>query len=87
MIATDYVILRGVRADAKIKIPLSRRPKRIATILDEAEFDRSNGAMVHNSSIFLEDRFHDWIYDDGRLSYYSRIALVADVLVVFEFTN
>lgn len=86
LFATDYVILRDVKADGKIRIPMERKPKKVATIIDEQAF-LENGAMVHNKTVFLEDQTHDWRWIDGYLMYYTRVAEVADVVVAFETSD
>ena len=82
--AVEYEILRGVRASGRIAVPLAREPVRVATIIDEQDFLESGGQMVHNRNIFLEDRLHDWDFRPGEFRYYSRVAEVADVLVVYK---
>ena len=84
--AKDYEILRGVQANGRIKLPLARQPVRVATLIDEEEFLKDK-LLVHNRTVFLEDRFHDWDYSQGQFTYYSRVAQVADVLVVYELVR
>lgn len=80
--ATDYTILRGVQANGGINIPLDRQPVRVATLIDEAGFKRDQ-LLVHNKTVFLEEKFHDWNWRNGQFRYYTRVAEVADVVVVF----
>ena len=80
--ATEYEILRNVKADGRIKIALARQPVRVATIMDEAAFSRDQ-LMIHNRTVFLEDRVHDWDWRDGQFRYYTRVSECADVLVVY----
>jgi hypothetical protein len=83
LIATDYTILRGVKADCTIRIPMTREPKKVATLIDETAF-LERGALEHNKTVFLEDRYHDWRWLDGIFVYYTRIAVVADVVIAFD---
>lgn len=83
MRALRYEILRGVEANGRKQIDMPDRPVRVATLLDEARF-LENHELIHNSTVFIEERHHDWLYQDGKFSYYSRVAKVADVLVVYE---
>ncbi|WP_157643861.1 hypothetical protein [Burkholderia ubonensis] len=84
LIATDYEILRAVPADGRSRgIPVARRPVRVATLLNEARFIDAGAALIHHDTVFLEDRIHDWDYRDGHFRYYTRVAQVADVVLVF----
>lgn len=80
--ATDYEILRNVKASCLIKIPLARKPVRVATLLNEELFLQDQ-YLIHHRTVFLEDRLHDWSHEDGHFRYYSRVADVADVVVVY----
>lgn len=80
--AIDFEILRGVKASGLIKIPLPQKPVRVATLVNEAEFLREH-LLIHHKTVFLEDRMHDWDWQDGQFRYYTRIAERADVLVVY----
>jgi hypothetical protein len=84
MKATRYKILRGIEANSRKQILLTEKPIRVATLIDEQNFLDRDGEMVHNQNVFLEDRTHDWDWRDGKFSYYTRIAEVADVLLVYE---
>lgn len=79
----EFEILRGVEANGRVSIPLERKPVRVATLIDEAAFLKDR-LLVHNASVFLEDAHHDWQWSSGRFTYYSRVAKVADVVVVYE---
>lgn len=81
--AVEYEILRGVRASGTVKIPLARKPVRVATLIDEQAFLKA-GILEHNRSVFLEDHLHDWTHSNGVFTYYSRVAQVADVVVAYE---
>lgn len=85
-IITDFEILRNVKAScAEVAGSLSRKPKCVCTIIDEETLLRTK-ALVHNETVFYEDRFHDWnITDKGEFRYYSRVAEYGDVLVVYEY--
>lgn len=84
MYATKYEILRGIPANAMIKHDLPVKPLKVCTIIDEAKFLASGGLLKHNQTVFFEDQFHDWLWDAGKLSYFTRVAAVADVIVVYE---
>lgn len=56
---------------------------RVATLIDEQAFMKGH-LLEHNVSVFLEDRLHDWQVMNGVFMYYSRVARVADVVVVYE---
>lgn len=84
LIAKDFAILRGVQASARASHPLARKPLRVATLLNEALFGELGHALLHRKTVFIEDEGHDWAWENGRFRYFTRIADVADVLVVFE---
>lgn len=96
MYSTDHIILRDIPADGKVRHRLQRKPVRVATMLDEVAFIERGNNLVHNCTVFLEDRLHDWNYipvnrdepnGPGDFTYYTRIKLRADVLIVFELTQ
>ena len=80
--AVDFEILHGLKAGSLVD--LVRQPIRVATIIDESAFDVDH-FLVHNKTVFLEDRYHDWMWRDGKLHYFTRVADVADVLVVYKY--
>lgn len=84
--AIEFEILRDVKASGLNKIPLPRQPVRVATLMDEDAFKRDQ-FMIHNRTVFLEDRMHDWDWRDGEFRYYTRVADRADVLVVYEIAD
>lgn len=85
--ALRYEILRGLEANGRKWVPMAEKPVRVATLLNEADF-LEDQVLRHNRSVFLEDANHDWqhrfVDGQGRFSYYTRIASIADVLVVYE---
>ncbi len=81
--AKDFEILRGLAANEQVKVALPRQPIRVATLIDEALFLETK-LLVHNQTVFLEDRIHDWRWTDGVFRYYTRVADSADVVVVYE---
>lgn len=83
-IAKDFLILRGIKADGRISLALERKPLKVATLLDEEQFNRNGNGLLHNRTVFLEDQMHDWVWENGRFRYFSRVAGVADVLIVYE---
>ena len=84
--AIRFEILRGLEANGRISVPLAEKPVRVATVLDEAAFNEDH-FLIHNQTVFLEDRVHDWSWENGLLRYYTRIATKADVLVVYEIKD
>lgn len=84
--AIEFEILRAVKASGLVKIPLPRQPVRVATLLDEDAFKRDQ-FLIHNRTVFLEDRIHDWDWREGALRYYTRVADCADVLVVYQIAD
>ncbi|WP_425953030.1 hypothetical protein [Ralstonia pseudosolanacearum] len=81
--AIDFEILRGVEANGRISVPLARKPVRVATMLNESAFNEDQ-FLIHNRTVFLEDHWHDWAWENGRFRYYTRVASKADVLIVYE---
>ncbi|MFY2658213.1 hypothetical protein ACOTC5_29890 [Achromobacter xylosoxidans] len=84
LIAVEYDILRGLAANCRVCVPLERKPVRVATLLKETQFVESGGALVHHHTVFLEDKTHDWDWDDGTFRYYTRVAQKADVVVAYQ---
>ena len=88
LVATEYEILRDVPASSRLSVPLARTPKRVCTVVDEQRFLASGGAMVHHETVFFEEKNHDWDWQEGRLSYYSRVYESGEkapaVLVVYQ---
>lgn len=84
LIAKKFEVLRGVEPSGRAVIALPRQPVRVATLIDEALFESIGHVLLHNKTVFLEDRFHDWDWIDGKFSYYTRVADKADVLIVYE---
>lgn len=85
--ALRFEILRNIKSDGRIKIPLSGVPVRVATLINEELFNEEQ-LLVHNRTVFLEDRVHDWhLTSQGDFSYFSRVADRADVLIVYELDS
>lgn len=84
LIATKFEILRGITSSGRLAVDLAAKPKRVVTLLDEPLFLSSGHQITHHKTVFFEEQFHDWRWSDGKLYYYSRVAQVADVLVVYE---
>lgn len=84
LIAKDFVILRGVRADGKANVELEREPLRLVTLIDEQAFRDYGNAVIQDVTGFFEARMHDWNWDNGRLRYFTRIAEKADLLIIYE---
>ena len=84
--ATRFIILRNVEANGRKRIPLEEKPMAVYTLLDEPKFN--DGYMLrHNDTVFIEDRFHDWDWNHGQFTYYTRVAESADVLIVYDREN
>lgn len=89
MIALDFEILRNIKSSGLIKIPMARKPVRVATLINESEFVARGHKLTHHSSVFLEDRFHDWNWTDGFFIYCAHSVEVggfADVVVVYALS-
>lgn len=86
--ALKYEILRGVKAGGPA-VSLATKPVRVATMINEESFNEDQ-VLHHAGNVFLEDYIHDWNWDaqsGGRFRYYSRVAEVADVLIVYEINK
>lgn len=78
-------ILRDVKAGGPA-VSLAVKPVRVATMINEESFNEDQ-VLHHAVNVFLEDYIDDWNWDQrdgGRFRYYSRVADVADVLIVYE---
>lgn len=84
--AIEFEILRGITANGRKRIPLERQPVRVATLLNEEAFNEDQH-LIHNKTVFLEDRMHDWEWREGQFRYFTRIAETADVLVVYRIED
>lgn len=88
LVATRYEILRGVRCDStKVAAHLPEKPARVTVLLDPEEFDKTK-EMTHWRNVFIDERLHDWDWNNGAF-YYSHTmekGAVADVLIVYETT-
>ena len=81
--ALRFEILRDIKASCLATIALAEQPVRVATLIDEKAF-LADQFLVHNKTVFLEDRTHDWEWRDGLFRYYTRVAERADVLIIYE---
>lgn len=82
--ATDFEIVRNVPVSGKEKTALARCPIRVVTILNEKMLTDSGFLLLHNQTVFFEDKVHDWNWDDGALRYYTRATDGhADVLAIY----
>ncbi len=84
MKTTDFEILRNIKSDSKIGIPLDAKPVRVATILDQEKFNITGYEIIHNETVFIEERVHDWHWHNGMFYYYSRVCETADVLISYS---
>jgi hypothetical protein len=87
MRAIRYEILRYMVSDTTASVPLPNKPLAVATLISESMFKASGGLMLHEQTVHLEQQFSDWSWHQGRLSYHSRAASAADVLVVYELAR
>ena len=89
LVATRYEILRGVRCDStKVAAHLPEKPVRVAVLLNPEEFDKTK-EMTHWRNVFIDERLHDWDWNNGNFYYYSHAmerGAVADILIVYEAT-
>lgn len=95
--AQNPTIMRATRFET-LSVPfgavfrsiLAHEPKRVALILDEDALRQSGYALIHNQTVFLEDKGRDWTYMQGRFTYYPRIDPHKEnclLLVVYETTH
>lgn len=69
--AKEYTILRDVKRGEKIAVPV--KPTRVATLLNEALFEKLGGLMIHHETVFHESEMHDWDWKDGEFKFGSRV--------------
>ena len=50
-IAKDFLILRGIKADGRVSHALERKPLKVATLLDEEQFNRNGHGLLHNRTV------------------------------------
>jgi hypothetical protein len=82
LFATDYEILRNIAVDSRLHrgVQLPRKPIRVGYLMDEALFHQAGGLLEHDKTVFLDERLHDWDWQDGVFTYYSH-ALESDVML------
>jgi hypothetical protein len=78
-----HIILRDLKPGVA-PIEMQEKPVRVATIIDEPDLVKRGYELIHHQNVFLEDRHHDWTWEDGMFRYFTRVADKADVIVVFE---
>lgn len=83
LIATDYLILRGITANGRLSHDVDRQPIRVVTLIDEAAFLAKGNAMIHHKTVFFEDRMHDWDWSAGKFRYYTSAEDLADVVLIY----
>lgn len=81
--AIRFEILRDVVTNGRISLPLAEEPKRVVSLLDEAEFNKDQ-YLIHHRTCFFEDRGHDWNWSEGKFRFYTRIRERGDVIVIYE---
>lgn len=82
--ATDYLILRNARCGPQTLIELDRQPQWVCTLLSESRFVEFGQAVIHGSTVMIEDQGHDWNWRDGHLRFFARAdETQVDLLVVF----
>lgn len=65
-------------------IHISQKPYRVWTL---PEFDINNKPKLpyypkHNENAFLEDHLHDWIFQNGKLKYYTRVTATSHWILI-----
>jgi hypothetical protein len=66
--------------DETRKLSLAEKPYRVWTLYLPEHSDKDITPTLpirplHNQNAFLEDQLHDWNWANGKLRYYSRVAL------------
>lgn len=90
--AKSFEILRGVHPTglARCNVQPQAKPVRVAVLLNEEEFRRSGYELDHLATVFLDDRFHDWDWLDGKFYYFGHGVApgeLCDVLIIYEITD
>lgn len=78
-------ILRDVKNDTSIKIPLIEKPIQVWTLLDEELFNKVG--LIHWQTAFIEDIMHDWDWNKGQFSFYGHSGLrgdLHDLVIVYD---
>lgn len=83
LIASRFQILDQIPAKGSVRHAVPEKPIRVATLIRRELFERT-GALVHLETVFLEDQHHDWHWANGQFRYFTRVAEVADVVLVYE---
>jgi hypothetical protein len=75
--------LRGLTPSGTKPIELAEEPIRICTLIDENAFNEDH-LLIHHKTVYLEDRMHDWNWQNGKLRYYARMGGARDVVAIYE---
>lgn len=84
LVASQYQIVRGARADSKKVYAFDREPLRVAILIDEPLFSAMGDALVEGRTVYLQDRLHDWDWSDNAFRYYGRQGEKMNLLLVFS---
>lgn len=80
-----YTILRQVVNDYKVAAEMPEKPVQVWTLIDEEKFNQIG--LKHWESAFMEDRGHDWDWQEGRFRFYGHSGArgeIHDLIIVFE---
>ncbi|MBB4861478.1 hypothetical protein HNP46_000289 [Pseudomonas nitritireducens] len=89
MISKRHAILRQIPCDSNLIHQVAERPVRVGIVLDEARIART-GELVHNQTIMIDERLHDWEWANGNFRWYSHFVGAGEaenVILVFELEN
>lgn len=84
----EHVPGRGVWNGRYKPIKLEKRPYRVWTFLllpGEEPEPTLPIVPLHNKNVFAEDDVHDWNWERGAFTYYTRVCAERDVWVLLEF--
>lgn len=77
-----YKLFRDLTPTSQIAHDCPEEPIVVMSVLDEEKFKQ--GIHIHMSTVFFEDRIHDWSWDNGKFRYFGRKVEGVPVAVVFE---
>lgn len=78
--AKDYVLLRDVVGRQRYDVP--RCPMQVLTVYREERFLK-DGHILHKDTVLIEDRYHDWQWENGKF-YFTRLEGVPLVALVYS---
>lgn len=83
--AIRFERIDNVPFGAPSKYRLNEEPQCVAMILDADLFERSGHILIHNKTVFMEDRGHDWMWVGNGIRYLSRLGSGScSILVIYE---